>query len=348
MTPGGAVSTAGSVGDDQPLPPPATDPAAVLCGCMGTTVGDLESAWDRGYTDIELLKRASWAASGRARAAPACPTFGRSSRHGPGPSPEPFTARPAARQITLAEAAADVAIDAFRRTPLHDEHLGLGGLMDRFGGWWRPWHYGDAIAEYEAVRDRVSLGDVSTLGKLVVSGPDVVDALERLYPCHVADIKPGRSRYALLLNERGHVMDDGMILRESESRFVLTFTSGGAANAEMWLRDWIEAWSLRVHVMDRTMSLAAINVTGPRAKELLAPRGPGDAPRYLATSTRTSPASRRTSCASRSPARRVSSSTTRSTARSSSGGHSWTWARTWASPRTGSRRCSGCGWRRAT
>jgi sarcosine oxidase subunit alpha len=181
-----------------------------------------------------------------------------------GEVPEPFTARPATRQITIAEAAADTHIDAFRRTPLHDEHLALGGRMDRFGGWWRPWHYGDVVSEYWAVREGVSIGDVSTLGKLVVSGPDVVEFLERLYPCRVADIKPGRSRYALLLNERGHVMDDGMLVRESETRFVLSFTSGGAANAEMWLRDWIEAWGLRVHVLDRTMSLAAINVTGPR------------------------------------------------------------------------------------
>jgi glycine cleavage system aminomethyltransferase T len=256
------ASGAGAVSDDYPLPPPAS--AGVVCGCMGTTVADLESAWESGYTDIELLTHLRAFVASRT-----------------GTVPEPFTARPAARQITLAEAAADVAIDAFRRTPLHDEHLALGGLMDRFGGWWRPWHYGDAVAEYRAVRERVSLGDVSTLGKLVVSGPDVVEALERLYPCHVADLKPGRSRYALLLNERGHVMDDGMILRESETRFVLTFTSGGAANAEMWLRDWIETWGLRVHVMDRTMSLAAINVTGPRAKELLAMAGFVDPPRYL-------------------------------------------------------------------
>jgi sarcosine oxidase subunit alpha len=122
---------------------------------------------------------------------------------------------------------------------------------------------------------------VSTLGKLIVSGPDVVEFLEQLYPCNVADIKPGRSRYALLLNERGHVMDDGMILRESETRFALTFTSGGAANAEMWVRDWIETWGLRVHVLDRTMSLAAINVTGPLAGELLRRCGLADPPRFL-------------------------------------------------------------------
>ncbi len=195
--------------------------------------------------------------------------------------PDPFTARPGARQLTLGEVAADTWIDVFRRTPLHDEHLALGATMDRFGGWWRPWHYGDAVREYWAVREGVSIGDVSTLGKVVVSGPDAVEALERIYPCHVADIRPGRSRYALLLNERGHVMDDGMILRESETRFVLTFTSGGAANAEMWLRDWIETWGLRVHVMDRTMSLAAINVTGPRATELLGRLGLADPPRFL-------------------------------------------------------------------
>ena len=279
MASGEAVSTAGAVGDEYPLPPPAS--AGVVCGCMGTTVADLESAWESGYTDIELLKRASWAGLGPCQGGACLPHLRSFIAARTGTVPEPFTARPAARQITLAEAAADIAIDAFRLTPLHDEHLALGATMDRFGGWWRPWHYGDAVAEYEAVRERVSLGDVSTLGKLVVSGPDVVEALERLYPCHVADIKPGRSRYALLLNERGHVMDDGMILRESETRFVLTFTSGGAANAEMWLRDWIETWGLRVHVMDRTMSLAAINVTGPHAKELLARAGLDEPPRYL-------------------------------------------------------------------
>ncbi len=165
--------------------------------------------------------------------------------------------------------------------PLHDEHLALGGRMDRFGGWWRPWHYGDHVAEYWAVREAVSLGDVSTLGKLVVSGPDVIEFLERLYPCNVADIKVGRSRYALLLNERGHVIDDGMILRDGETRFVLSFTSGGAANAEMWVRDWIVTWGLRVHVLDQTMSLAAINVTGPLARTLLQRAGLADPPRFL-------------------------------------------------------------------
>ena len=274
------VRTVGAAAEEPPLPPTPTD--GIVCACMGATVEDLAGAWDRGFTELELLKRSSRAGLGPCQGG-ACLPHVRSwiaARTG-GEAPDPFTARPAARQITLAEAAADGYVDAFRRTPLHDEHLAAGARMDRFGGWWRPWHYGDAVAEYWAVREGVSIGDVSTLGKLVVSGPDVVELLERIYPCHVADITPGRSRYALLLNERGHVMDDGMILRESETRFVLSFTSGGAANAEMWLRDWIEVWGLRVHVLDRTMSLAAINVTGPLARTLLVRAGLADPPRFL-------------------------------------------------------------------
>jgi glycine cleavage system aminomethyltransferase T len=280
MTRDDAVSAFGSAAIDHPLPPAPT--AGVVCPCMGTTVDDLTAAWDKGYTELELLKRASWAGLGPCQGGACLPHVRAwiAAKTG-GPPPDPFTARPAARQITLAEAAADTTIDAFRRTPLHDEHLALGARMDRFGGWWRPWHYGDVVGEYWAVREGVSIGDVSTLGKLVVSGPDVVEALERIYPCHVADIKVGRSRYALLLNERGHVMDDGMILRDTETRFTLTFTSGGAANAEMWIRDWVDAWGFRVHVMDRTMSLAAINVTGPFAKTLLRHLGLVEPPSFL-------------------------------------------------------------------
>ncbi|MBA3234773.1 MAG: (2Fe-2S)-binding protein, partial [Chloroflexi bacterium] len=273
------VTVVGPAGDDVPLPPAPT--IGVVCRCSGTTVDDLAAAWDRGFTELELLKRASLACLGTCQGGACLPGVRSWIADRTGAVPDPFTARPASRQITLAEAAADTWVDVFRRTPLHDEHLALGGRMDRFGGWWRPWHYGDAQAEYWAVRQGVSIGDVSTLGKLVVSGPDVVEALEWLYPNHVADIKPGRSRYALLLNERGHVMDDGMILRESETRFVLSFTSGGAANAEMWVRDWVDEWGLRVHVLDRTMSLAAINVTGPLAGELLRRAGLADPPRFL-------------------------------------------------------------------
>jgi sarcosine oxidase subunit alpha len=140
--------------------------------------------------------------------------------------------------------------------------------MDRLGGWWRPWTYGDVDAEYRAVREAVSIGDVGTLGKFFVSGPDAEAALQRIFPTDVSTIRPGRSRYVLMLDERGYVLDDGMILRETEGdRFYVTVTSGGASVAEMWVRDWTA--HLDVRWLNATMSLGAINVTGPRATELM-------------------------------------------------------------------------------
>ena len=266
----------------QSFPLPAAPTAGIVCPCSRVEVADLENVWDRGFQDLELLKRASLAGTGTCQGGVCLPHIRAFIAERSTEIPEPFTARPASRQITIAEAAAGVHFDAFRRTALHDEHVAHGGQMDRFGGWWRPWHYGDHVAEYWAVREGVSLGDVSTLGKLVVSGPDAVEFLERLYPTGVGDIRVGRSRYALLLNEGGHLIDDGMIVREAETRFVLTFTSAGAGHAEMWVRDWVDTWGLRVHVLDRTMSLAAINVTGPLAGRLLERLGlPTPIPRFL-------------------------------------------------------------------
>ena len=273
------VSVVGPAAETFPLPEAPT--AGSVCPCARVTVEDLDGVWERGFQELELLKRASLVGTGTCQGSVCLPHVRAFIAERAGRVPEPFTARPASRQITLAEAAAGVYVDAFRRTALHDEHIALGAQMDRFGGWWRPWHYGDHIAEYWAVREGVSLGDVSTLGKLVVSGPEAVEFLERLYPTNVADIRIGRSRYALLLNERGHLIDDGMICREGESRFVLTFTSAGAGHAEMWVRDWIETWDLSVHVLDRTMSLAAINVTGPLAGQLLERVGLAAQPRFL-------------------------------------------------------------------
>jgi sarcosine oxidase subunit alpha len=275
MAPGTAVTIVGSAAASYALPAAPGD--GVVCPCSKVTVADLDSVWAKGFCEIELVKRASLCGTGTCQGSVCMPHLRAFVADRGGLEPQPFTGRPAARQLTLAEAAAGYHVDVFRRTPLHDEHVALGAELSRFGGWYRPWNYGGGAlgleAEYWAVRNDVSIGDVSTLGKMMVSGPDVVEALERLYPNHVHDIRPGRARYVINLNERGHILDDGMICREDETRFLLTWTSGGASTAEMWVRDWVETWGLRVHVLDRTVSHGAINVTGPKSRQLLTALG---------------------------------------------------------------------------
>jgi sarcosine oxidase subunit alpha len=171
--------------------------------------------------------------------------------------------------VRLADLVGMVDESVEKRTSLHGEHLAAGATMGRSGSWIRPFRYGDVEDEYAAVRERVGVMDVGTLGKLLVGGSDGATLLERTLPCRVEDLARGRSRYFVALDDAGYVMDDGLVCALGDGRFALTSTSGGAERVEAWLRDRADRFGLRADVVDRTSALGAINVAGPRARELL-------------------------------------------------------------------------------
>src|SRR5688572_24958719 len=261
------------------LPPCPT--SGIVCPCAGVTVDDLASVHSRGFHELELVKRATLAGTGPCQGSACVPHIRAFLSARGGVLQPPFTARPVTRQLTIGEVAAGAHHASTPRTALDAEHRSMGAIMERLGGWWRPWHYGDTAAEYGAVRHHVSICDVSTLGKIEVSGPGAVALLEHLYPVRIATLAPGRCRYVFMLDERGYVIDDGMVCRESDTRFTLTFTSGGATFAEVWVRDWAESLGLDVRIMNRTFSLGAINVTGPLAATLLSRAGLTVPPPFL-------------------------------------------------------------------
>src|SRR6185295_5942512 len=78
------------------------------------------------------------------------------------------TARPPVRPAKLEDLAGGVAEVIPRRTSLHEIHVRAGAHVDWSGGWLRPFRYGDVAEEYRAVRERVSVMDVGTLGKFLV------------------------------------------------------------------------------------------------------------------------------------------------------------------------------------
>ena len=274
-----SVRAVGDAARDSDIP--ACPKEGLVCPCEGVSVADLEAIWQQEFHEMELVKRATLAGTGTCQGS-VCLPYLRSFLLEKGKTLQPsFTARPVTRQLTIGEVSAGAHHHAMARTELDVEHRHLGAQMERSGGWWRPWSYGDPDGEYWAVREAVSIMDVSTLGKMIISGPDALAFLERLYPTKVATIKDGRSRYALLLNERGYVFDDGMICKESDTRYTLTFTSGGVSHSEMWLRDWAASWGMDVRILHQTMSLGAINVTGPLAKKLLAKAGLANPPSWL-------------------------------------------------------------------
>jgi sarcosine oxidase subunit alpha len=179
------------------------------------------------------------------------------------------TARPPWAPVTLGLLAGRTHEPA-KLTAIHHRHEEMGAMIMWTGAWRRPHSYGDAPAEAQNVHGAVGVIDVSTLGKLLVAGPDAAAFLERLYPNRYGDLRPGRVRYGVLSTDAGRIMDDGTIARLGEERFYVTTTSTGAEAVVGWFEWWNAVWRMDVEIVNVTGAVAAVNVAGPRARELLA------------------------------------------------------------------------------
>jgi sarcosine oxidase, subunit alpha len=253
-------------------PWPVLEHDGYVCVCEDVRVHDLDAAWDEGWTSSEILKRYTTATMGPCQGA-LCSRHLAAFAQAKGATVAArgrTTARPPMFAPRLEDLVGGVHEKVERRTALHDRHLAAGARMDHSGVWIRPGTYGDAREEIRAVRQRVSVMDVSTLGKFLVAGRDARELLDRTFPLDVASVAPGRARYLLALDDAGYVMDDGLLATLRDGSFYLTSTSGGADRMEGWLRDRIDRLGLHAHLVNQTAQLGAINVAGPHARDLLA------------------------------------------------------------------------------
>lgn len=266
-----AARQAPAVAPPEPNALPGAPTAGIVCTCEDVSATELAEAWREGFRSTELLKRYTTATMGPCQGA-LCHPHLRAFVRDRAPDTlgaAPTTARPPTRALVLEDAAAGVRESIEYRTGLHDRHVARGARMDWAGVWKRPANYGDVVTEYWAVRKGVSVMDVGTLGKFLVQGPDAREFLDRLCPSNIRSLREGKSRYTLYLNEAGHIFDDGMIAALGDAEFYVTATSSGAEGAEAWMRDWAETWHLAVHIVNLTGGWGAINVSGPRARDVL-------------------------------------------------------------------------------
>ncbi|PJE26089.1 Aminomethyltransferase [Pseudooceanicola marinus] len=166
-----------------------------------------------------------------------------------------------------------------RRTPIHDWHESHGVQWEPVGHWRRPFCFPkagesthDAVnREVLTVREKVGLLDASTLGKLIVKGPDAGKFLDLLYTNMMSNLKPGRCRYGLMCNENGFLIDDGVVARIDENTFLCHTTTGGADTIHAHMEEWLQTewWDLQVHVANVTEQYGQIAVVGPMARQLL-------------------------------------------------------------------------------
>ena len=170
-------------------------------------------------------------------------------------------------------------LDPERITSIHDWHLAKGAAFEDVGQWKRPWYYprnGEdmhaAVArECTAVRNSVGLLDASTLGKIDIQGPDAAEFLNRVYTNAWLKLKVGSIRYGLMCHEDGMVFDDGTTAHLAENHFLMTTTTGGAANVLDWLEEYLQTeWpDLKVYCTSVTEQWATVAVAGPKARAVL-------------------------------------------------------------------------------
>jgi glycine cleavage system T protein (aminomethyltransferase) len=160
------------------------------------------------------------------------------------------------------------------RTPLHDQHLALGARMVPFAGWEMPVQYEGVIAEHKAVRADCGVFDVSHMGEFEVEGPRATELLQATLSNNLDKIAPGEAQYTLLTNDRGGIIDDLIVYRLGEYRYLLIVNAANRQADFGWLKEREIPGS---DVRDVSDQYALLAVQGPHALERL---GLGDAPQF--------------------------------------------------------------------
>ena len=241
-------------------------------------VRDIVNATKIGYRDIQLVKRYSTVgmgpSQGRHSALPTARLVAQATQRSISETGV-TTARPPFEAEKLAHVAGR-AFDPYRQTPMHQRHLDAGAKMMPAGIWQRPAFYGkpadrDRCMQEEArhVRTKVGIIDVSTLGGLDVRGPDAAELLNRMYTFAFLKQPVGRSRYALMTDEHGVVIDDGVCARFAENHFYVTATTSGVDRIYQQMLKWNAQWRLNVDIANVTAAISAVNVAGPDARKVL-------------------------------------------------------------------------------
>jgi sarcosine oxidase, subunit alpha len=243
-------------------------------------VKDLENAVQEGFDSSELLKRYSTVGMGPSQGKHSHMNALRILARLRGLRVDELgltTFRPMYHPVPL-KLLAGRSFEVERRTPIDAQHRALGAVWMPAGNWRRPEYYAVAgegreesiAAEVDAVRSRVGLIDVGTLGKIEIYGPAAGAFLDRVYAGRYADMKVGMTRYGLMLDESGVVIDDGVIARLAAERFYFTTTTSGSATVFRELLRLNALWGLECALVNVTGHRAAFNFAGPASRKVLA------------------------------------------------------------------------------
>lgn len=153
-----------------------------------------------------------------------------------------------------------------RRTHLYSFHSSNGRIIE-FAGFDMPIWYRSIVSESLVVRKSVGIFDVSHMGRALITGDEAEPFLNHVTTNDVASLRPGQGHYSLMCNERGGIVDDVVVLRPEQTRFVVVFNAGNREKDFNWVNR--AAQTFRVEVEDVSDRVALFAVQGPQARGII-------------------------------------------------------------------------------
>jgi len=192
------------------------------------------------------------------------------------------TFRPPYTPVTMGALAGEARGGIFqplRATPIQQWHIDNGACFEPVGHWRRPYCYpkgaeshADAVKrEINTTRNSLGLLDASTLGKILVKGPDAGRFLDMIYTNMMSPLGLGECRYGLMCGENGFLIDDGVVARLGGDTWLCHTTTGGADRIHAHMEEWLQTewWDWQVYTANVTEQYAQIAVVGPNARRVL-------------------------------------------------------------------------------
>jgi aminomethyltransferase len=157
---------------------------------------------------------------------------------------------------------------ALKRTPLNSLHRELSGKLVDFAGWEMPVEFSGVVDEHMTVREHAGLFDVSHMGQFFVSGSDAESLLQSLTPNDVSRLAIGQAQYSALTTEKGTFVDDVLVYRTGEDRYMLVPNAANIAKDFEWI-DSRRRGSASLRNASDDYALLALQ--GPAAAAILKP-----------------------------------------------------------------------------
>lgn len=152
------------------------------------------------------------------------------------------------------------------KTALNTWHKKNGGRIVPFAGWEMPVQYTSILEEHKHTRTRASIFDISHMGEFLLSGPGATTALARIATQNLKTLMPGKCRYGFLLNESGGILDDLIIYRLSEERYMLVVNGACIDSDFAWIRAHLPEG---LSFSNQSLDIAKIDLQGPEAYAVL-------------------------------------------------------------------------------